>query len=87
MNLYNFHSNPESLHGHDEAYMHVPVVVWDKYKNNPDELKKREDAISKNATYSYLYARDVLKKPFPNGENAISKDTLYSRLYKKEFNL
>ena len=36
---------------------------------------KGEDAIGKNAMYSFEYARDILDGPFPKGEDAISKHT------------
>ena len=86
MNLYQLHSDPESLHKHDEAHNNVPKLFWEKYKNNSAELKKREDSISKDVEYSfysYWYARDVLDGPFPKGEEAISKDPQYSYLYAK----
>ncbi|NIO44458.1 MAG: hypothetical protein GTN36_02790, partial [Candidatus Aenigmarchaeota archaeon] len=41
-------------------------------------FKKNKDAISKNAYYSYLYARNVIKDRFEKGEEAISKDAQYS---------
>ena len=83
MNLYNIHSDPQSLLYFEEAPEIVPDLFWYKYKNNPEELKKREREISKYAEYSYLYAREVLKKPFALGEEAISKDALYAKLYAK----
>ena len=39
MNLYAHHTDPESIHGFKKAQTTVPQVVWDKYKNNPRELK------------------------------------------------
>jgi hypothetical protein len=60
MNLYNLHSNSEELHHFGQAHEKISFLFWDKYKDNPEELKKREHAISKNARCSYLYAKDVL---------------------------
>ena len=77
MNLYNLHSDPQSLLYFEEAPEIVPDLFWDKYKNNPEELKKREREISVDAEYSYYYARGVLEGPFPAGEAAISKDEKY----------
>lgn len=83
MKLYNLHSDPESLLYFSEASEVIPTVFWDTYVNIPEELRKREVAISKDAEYSYVYAREVLKKPFALGEEAISKDALYAKLYAK----
>ena len=92
MNLYKFHSDPKSLLHHDIAHEKVPAVVWDKYKDNPEELKKREAAIAKDPQYAYMYAREVLEKPFPAGEAAIAKGLYYALRYacdvlKKDFYL
>jgi hypothetical protein len=40
-----------------------------------------EEAISKSTEYSYLYARDVLKGPFPAGEDAISQNSYNAYMY------
>ena len=83
MNLYNFHSNPELLDHHDKSFDQVPHLVWEKYKRNPVELKKREDALAKDAQYAYLYAKCV-KGPFPKGEDAIAKTATWSYHYAKD---
>lgn len=44
---------------------------WDSIYNNRPLSKSGEKAISKDAHYSYLYARDVLKRRFELGEEAI----------------
>jgi hypothetical protein len=73
MNLYNYHSNPEQLHGYEQAHESVPIIIWEKYKKNPEELRKREDILAQDPEYSYRYARDVLNGPFPKGEDAIAQ--------------
>lgn len=89
MNLYQLHSNPKSLHLHDEAHEHVPQLVWEKYKDNPEELKKRESIWSKDVRYAYKYAMDILKSPFKGGEAIIAKNAYfayyYAELIKNEF--
>lgn len=84
MNLYNLHINQESLLFFVEASEVIPTLFWAKYKNNPEELKKRERYIAAAAEYSYLYARKVLKKTFPLGEDAISKDAHFAYHYAKD---
>lgn len=73
MDLYTLHSNPETLDFHDVADNTVIELFWPKYKNNPEELRKREKAIATNARRSLFYARDTLKGRFPAGEATICK--------------
>jgi hypothetical protein len=80
MNLYKLHDKPESIHGHDKMDTHVIDAFWDKYKDNPAELKKREKAIAKHTEYAHHYA-NILKGPFPAGEDAIAKDAFSSLYY------
>ena len=81
MNLYNFHAKPKLLDGYDSVPENNPHFFWEKYRNNKEELKKREKYIAKDAEYSYDYARDVLRGPFPAGEEAISKNNFYANEY------
>ena len=81
MNLYKMHDEPESIHGHDKSDKEIPDIFWEKYKNNPAELQKREDAIAKSAKFACYYAQGVLKGPFPLGESAIAKNADYACNY------
>ncbi len=81
MNLYKFHSEPESMKNHDYHNDNVAELFWNKYRKTPIELKKREKAIAKNSEYAYYYARNVLHKRFPLGEEAIAKDPRYAYEY------
>ena len=84
MNLYKLHSNPESLDHFEKVTDNNPAIFWDKYKNKPEELKKREKYIAKSLEYAYRYAKDILKGPFPLGEEAIAKDAKNVYYYAKE---
>ena len=84
MNLYNLHSKPESLDHFEKVTDNNPDVFWEKYKNKPEELKKREKYIAKSAKYAYVYAKDVLKGPFPAGEEAIAKNAAHAYYYAKD---
>ena len=83
MNLYNLHAKPQSLLYFSEADKNVPQFFWDKYANEPEELKRREHTIATDAELTYKYARDVLEHPFPAGEEAISKDANFASYYAK----
>ena len=81
LNIYKYHTHPETLPLYEKAMECVPVCFWEKYENNPEELKKREGAIAKSAKYSYYYALNVLKTRFEAGEKAIATDVYYSYYY------
>ena len=83
MNLYNYHSKPESIHGHDRVDTEVPSIFWHKYvgSDNSQELKKREPALAKSPEYAVHYARYILKDRFPAGEDVIAKDPAWAYNY------
>mgnify|MGYP003612897288 CR=1 FL=1 len=81
MNIYKLHKKPSSLLHHDAAHSLIPRLVWEKYMGNPAELKKREAVIATDANYAYMYARDVIRGPFPKGEEAIAKDAHCAQWY------
>ena len=83
MNLYNFHTKPESLDNYAQVYDGNPDFFWQKYKDNPEELKKREKYIARDPEYAYIYARHSLNVPFPLGEAEIATSKHYSHLYAK----
>ena len=86
MNLYKLHSEPAALDHFEKVSETNPDVFWEKYKKNKEELKKREKHIAKNASFAHLYAKDVLKGPFPAGEEAIitKNDALYVNAYARD---
>ena len=61
MNLYNLHTDPRSLFLFKEADEYVLEVFFRKYRDEPEELRKREKAITESAPYAHLYAAHVLK--------------------------
>ena len=81
MNLYAIHPDPENAPYREWAFENVPELVWYTYIDQPEELKKREKALAKEAEYAYYYAAYVLKGPFPAGEAAIDTNGGYSFLY------
>ena len=84
MNLYEYHPDPENALGYVTRYDDVPELVWEKYKKQPEELKKREATLAKEARYAYWYARYVLMAPFPAGEPAIAKSSACAYFYAAE---
>ena len=84
LNIYKYHTHPETLPLYEKAMECVPDCFWEEYQNNPEELKKREGAIAMSAKYSYLYALDVLKSRFEAGENIIATNYIYSFLYSRD---
>ena len=84
MNLYSFHTNPESLKHHDAAHEKLPDLAWNKYAGSDTELKKREHLWAKDADKAVMYAMHVLNGRFKKGEPAILKDPFWTRVYAKE---
>ena len=58
-----------------------PELAWEKYRDNPKELKKREHLWVTSAVYAYSYALHVLEEPFPLGEKAIASHPDYAYYY------
>lgn len=87
MNIYEFHNNPSILKGYDQRNSIVPKLVYDNIIANEHQLKGSDDEeaiIATSPTYSYLYAREVLKGPFVIGEKAISLNARRSYRYAKD---
>ncbi len=84
MNLYKFHPNPELIEHYEFHHENVVNLFWDKYQDNPVELKKREEAIAKDAYYAYRYAKYILLNRFSLGEEAMAKDRYYAYYYAKD---
>ena len=88
MNLYQYHNNPDVLPGHNKKEelldLYSLPYFFEKYENQPNELKKRESVIAKSAEYSFHYAC-MLDKRFPLGEPAILKTDAFTSYYLSMF--
>ena len=81
LNLYDIHPDPENAPGYTTRYDDIPEFVWQRYRDQPKELKKREKAFAKDAKYACMYACYTLQGPFPLGEAAIAKDAQQAFYY------
>jgi len=59
----------------------TPEEAFYKAEELGKRMPKLEPVISKNARWSYRYAREVIKGKFILGEPTISKNAYYSYLY------
>jgi len=59
----------------------TPHQAYCKARESEKRIPELEPTISKNAEYSYYYAKDVIKDRFILGEAAISKDAYWSYCY------
>jgi len=86
MNIYEFHNNPSVLLAYDRRHTFVPKLVYEKIveRKAASGTEAEESIIATSPTYSYLYAKDVLKTPFPKGEKAISLNPRRSFRYAKD---
>ena len=83
MNFYKFYKNPGELNGYEnkDIVYYVPALADAALKKkNCDgyDRERLETAISKNIWYSYWYAHNILKGPFPKGENVIAKSNAFA---------
>lgn len=85
MNLYKYHDNAESLKGHDDRFELISKEIWDKFKNEPYELKKREKILARDAKVATNYTYHVLGERFKLAEPIIAKHPQSAILYAKLF--
>ena len=74
MNLFQYHTNPEQLVGYADRMQLVPELALEAAKkgnSSPEVLS----IIAASPLLSYLYAMDVIKKPWPPGETAIAQSS------------
>ena len=73
----------ESAFTKDTLVSILDVVGELMHKNLPVP-DKMINAIASDAFASHIYARDIIEKPFPEGEKAIAKDGYWSYYYARE---
>ena len=81
MNIYKFHTNPESLDFYEERLTKVPKLAFEHAKSLGRRFLEGEEAIAKDTVYAYEYARYIIKGRFPEGELLIAKNTAYAYSY------
>ena len=60
MNLYEYHTNPETLYGYKDRFK-IPLFAYKEAKRTGNWLEA-EPYIMKDPEYAYFYARDIRKK-------------------------
>ena len=80
LNLYRFHAQPQQLMGYADASAKIPSIAWDMAKTKAQK-QELEHLWAKDTEYAYLYAQDVIGKPWPPGEAAIANDPVSAYLY------
>lgn len=83
MNIYKLHTSPKSLDLYQETDQQNAAVIWSRYKSAPEELRKRESALTDSGEIALEYATDILRGPFPAGEAAIAKSPRHAYEYVK----
>ena len=78
MNLYQLHSNPESLYGYSEAPYRIPSIAYElaakKYRRTGQRDPKLESVIAQDPYRAYLYAHHFIRGRWPEGERVIAQD-------------
>lgn len=89
LNVYKKFNKPEELLDYEEKY---PFLVFEEFRNDPSKLtesdkailSKNIDVIKKDPLDAYLYARDIIKGRFPEGEATIMKDPISAFAYARD---
>jgi hypothetical protein len=85
MDLYKYHSNPETLPGYEKRHLIVPELAYKtlklRKKLSSEDKQLALRAIAKSPNVAYYYATDVIKRRFPEGEVVISKHPYYAYNY------
>lgn len=86
MNLYSLHTDPKSLHNHEQAHDVVPSLIEKSFNAEGYVPNKQQlAAIIKSASLSYEYAMRVLSmNRFPLGEKIIATDPFWALLYAED---
>ena len=82
MNIYNLHSNPETLAGFDQR-AEVPEILEELVYTKQEPAI--EQKIMQDPYWAYRYARDVLEERWPEAEPVIMKDPKSAYLYARSF--
>lgn len=80
MDLYKLHAKPKSLRGFGKSKFSIPEIAWAAAKT-PADKRKLSSLWAKSAEYAFLYASEVLKGRFPEGEDVLAKDVFYAGRY------
>ncbi len=81
INLYNYHTNPQSLLNYDKRF-NVPVIAsQEAAKHKPNRSPALEPGIMKDPKYAYYYAYDIIKGRWKEAEPYIMKDPEYAYYY------
>jgi hypothetical protein len=83
LNFYKLHSDPNELFGYKDAHLKIPEIAWEVANTN-EKKRKIEYLWVSNPEHAYVYARDVIKKPWSPGEKVIASITAYAFLYARD---
>ena len=85
MNLYQLHSNPESLYKYSEAPYRIPSLAFDiaekQYQKTGQRDSELESVIAQDPKLAYRYAYSVIKKRWREAESVIARDPKWAFWY------
>ena len=82
MNLYEYHTNPETLYGYKDRFK-IPLFAYKEAKRTGNWLEA-EPYIMKDPEYAYFYAMDAIQDEWPEAEPYIMKDPEYAYFYARD---
>ena len=87
MNLYKYHSEPNSLDECENRLTIVPELAYKYALETNQRFEAGEPAIIKNPRYAYSYAAYIMNSRWPEAELVIMKNPLYWNYYTNHFGL
>ena len=84
MNLYDLLHDPEKSPTFKKAYENVPIILWNKYKEDDNALQKRAHIFARDPETAYRYARFFADGRWPEGEDAIASDPKFAHAVHKK---
>ena len=79
MNLYNKHTNPETLYGYKDRFK-IPSFAWEEAERT-GEWTEAEPYIMKDPSSAFLYVMYVMERRWPEAEPYIMKDPYSAYMY------
>jgi hypothetical protein len=84
MNIYQFHTNPESLDLYDIMIRRDAQIAWNHALREYKRFPEGEAAIAKDSWYAYMYAKGILRKRFPEAEEKMLKEPYLMIVYARD---
>ena len=87
INLYKYHSNPETLEQYNNRTAIIPSLAYNYAIETKQRFPAGEPYIMKKPNWAFWYALEIIKGRWPEAEPSIMNHPDYWRWYKKHFGI